>query len=47
MYILQAQRDFFGGHSYERTDRSGSYHARWTSAHHDIGEVKERNAGNL
>jgi len=29
--ILQAQRDFFGAHSYQRTDRDGSenFHTRW------------------
>jgi 6-phosphogluconate dehydrogenase len=27
--LLQAQRDYFGAHTYERTDREGSFHARW------------------
>jgi len=29
--IIQAQRDFFGAHSYQRTDRDGSenFHTRW------------------
>ena len=45
--LLQAQRDYFGGHSFERIDQSGVFHAKWTSAHHDIGNVEERNAGNL
>ena len=27
--LLQAQRDYFGAHTYERTDREGSFHAQW------------------
>ncbi len=27
--LLQAQRDFFGAHTFERTDRQGSFHADW------------------
>ncbi|AMB99683.1 phosphogluconate dehydrogenase (NADP(+)-dependent, decarboxylating) [Aerococcus urinaehominis] len=27
--IIQAQRDYFGAHTYERTDRPGSYHFLW------------------
>lgn len=45
--LTQAQRDYFGGHSYERIDRPGNFHAIWTDAHKDIGNVNERNAGNL
>uniref|UniRef100_A0A6U4GAQ4 phosphogluconate dehydrogenase (NADP(+)-dependent, decarboxylating) n=1 Tax=Phaeomonas parva TaxID=124430 RepID=A0A6U4GAQ4_9STRA len=45
--LTQAQRDFFGGHSYERTDRPGNFHCAWTDAHKDIGSIEERNAGNL
>ncbi|ETV78219.1 6-phosphogluconate dehydrogenase (decarboxylating) [Aphanomyces astaci] len=45
--LTQAQRDFFGGHSYERTDREGNFHCEWTNAHHSIGNVAERNRGNL
>ncbi|MFD0669321.1 NADP-dependent phosphogluconate dehydrogenase [Ramlibacter sp. MAHUQ-53] len=28
--LLQAQRDYFGAHTYERTDRPGRFHTRWT-----------------
>ena len=28
--LIQAQRDFFGAHTYERTDRTGSFHTRWS-----------------
>jgi 6-phosphogluconate dehydrogenase len=27
--LLQAQRDYFGAHTYERTDREGSFHTDW------------------
>ncbi|POM23868.1 6-phosphogluconate dehydrogenase, NADP(+)-dependent, decarboxylating [Actinomadura rubteroloni] len=27
--LTQAQRDFFGAHTYRRTDRDGSYHTLW------------------
>lgn len=28
--LLQAQRDYFGAHTYERTDREGKFHTVWT-----------------
>ncbi|MEQ8818692.1 MAG: NADP-dependent phosphogluconate dehydrogenase [Sumerlaeia bacterium] len=30
-YIIQAQRDFFGAHTFERLDKPGSFHENWTS----------------
>jgi len=27
--LLQAQRDFFGAHTYQRIDRAGSFHTEW------------------
>lgn len=27
--LLQAQRDYFGAHTYERTDKEGVYHTQW------------------
>jgi 6-phosphogluconate dehydrogenase len=27
--LTQAQRDFFGAHTYERTDREGVFHTEW------------------
>jgi 6-phosphogluconate dehydrogenase len=27
--LLQAQRDYFGAHTYERTDKSGNFHTDW------------------
>jgi 6-phosphogluconate dehydrogenase len=29
MNLLQAQRDYFGAHTYERIDREGIYHTNW------------------
>ena len=28
--LIQAQRDFFGAHTYERTDKEGSFHTNWS-----------------
>ena len=28
--VLQAQRDYFGAHTYERVDKEGSFHTEWT-----------------
>jgi 6-phosphogluconate dehydrogenase len=28
--LLQAQRDYFGAHTYERVDREGKFHTQWT-----------------
>ena len=27
--LIQAQRDFFGAHTYERTDKPGAVHTEW------------------
>jgi len=29
--LTQGQRDFFGAHTFRRTDRDGVFHADWTS----------------
>jgi 6-phosphogluconate dehydrogenase len=29
--LIQAQRDFFGAHTYKRTDRGGVFHTQWAS----------------
>jgi 6-phosphogluconate dehydrogenase len=29
--LTQAQRDYFGAHTYERTDKSGVFHTEWTA----------------
>jgi 6-phosphogluconate dehydrogenase len=43
--LTQAQRDFFGGHTYERIDKGGRFHTAWTDAHKDIGDANQRTAG--
>lgn len=30
--LTQAQRDYFGAHTYERTDKPGVFHTEWTAA---------------
>jgi 6-phosphogluconate dehydrogenase len=32
--LLQAQRDYFGAHTYERTDRKGTFHTEWNQKQH-------------
>jgi 6-phosphogluconate dehydrogenase len=27
--LIQAQRDYFGAHTYQRTDKAGSFHTEW------------------
>ena len=27
--LIQAQRDYFGAHTYERTDKPGVFHTEW------------------
>jgi 6-phosphogluconate dehydrogenase len=45
--LVQAQRDFFGGHTYERIDREGVFHCLWDDTHKDIGDLAGRTAGEL
>jgi 6-phosphogluconate dehydrogenase len=44
--LIQAQRDFFGGHTFERIDRpvGSNFHYLWTEGHKDIGNLGERKA---
>src|SRR5207237_3060297 len=32
--LLQAQRDFFGAHTYERVDKPGVFHTEWLQSDH-------------
>ncbi|PYL63525.1 MAG: hypothetical protein DMF25_10375 [Verrucomicrobia bacterium] len=32
--LLQAQRDFFGAHTYERVDKPGVFHTEWIKSDH-------------
>ena len=43
--LTQAQRDFFGGHTFEHISKEGHFHAMWTDAHKNIGDVASRIAG--
>jgi 6-phosphogluconate dehydrogenase len=45
--LIQSQRDFFGGHTYERIDREGIFHCLWDDTHKDIGDLTGRTAGEL
>jgi 6-phosphogluconate dehydrogenase len=45
--LVQAQRDFFGGHTYQRTDRDGTFHCLWDETHKDIGDLAGRTAGEV
>ncbi|CAM9291881.1 unnamed protein product [Chrysoparadoxa australica] len=45
--LVQAQRDFFGGHTYERVDKEGTFHCLWDDSHKDIGDLSGRIAGEL
>jgi 6-phosphogluconate dehydrogenase len=29
--LIQAQRDYFGAHTYHRTDRDGVFHTQWST----------------
>jgi len=45
--LVQAQRDFFGGHTYQRDDREGTFHTLWDDSHKDIGDLAGRTAGEV
>lgn len=32
--LIQAQRDFFGAHTYKRNDREGVFHTEWNQTIH-------------
>ncbi len=36
--LLQAQRDFFGAHTYERVDKPGVFHTEWLESDHQSTE---------
>jgi 6-phosphogluconate dehydrogenase len=35
--LLQAQRDYFGAHTYERTDKPGTFHTEWLELRRPVG----------
>jgi len=45
--LIQSQRDFFGGHTYERKDKPGVFHTLWDDAHKDLGDLAGRTAGEV
>ena len=38
--LLQAQRDYFGAHTYERTDKAGTFHTEWLELRTPVGGAK-------
>ena len=34
--LIQAQRDYFGAHTYQRTDKPGTYHTQWSGDRTEI-----------
>ncbi len=45
--LVQAQRDYFGSHTYERTDEKGVFHTSWDAKSiHKVGEDGDRNDPN-
>ena len=34
--LIQAQRDFFGAHTYRRTDREGTFHTQWSTDRREV-----------
>lgn len=45
--LIQSQRDFFGGHTYERLDKPGVFHTLWDDSHKDLGDLDGRTAGEV
>ncbi len=36
--LLQAQRDYFGAHTYQRTDKPGTFHTEWLDLRKPVGK---------
>jgi len=34
--LIQAQRDFFGAHTYQRVDRPGTFHTLWSDDRREV-----------
>uniref|UniRef100_A0A7S0TBR0 6-phosphogluconate dehydrogenase, decarboxylating n=1 Tax=Pseudo-nitzschia delicatissima TaxID=44447 RepID=A0A7S0TBR0_9STRA len=45
--LIQSQRDFFGGHTYERTDKPGVFHTLWDDTHKSLDDLAGRTAGEV
>ena len=37
--LLQAQRDYFGAHTYQRVDKEGTFHTEWLQLRQDPGDA--------
>jgi len=37
--LLQAQRDYFGAHTYKRVDKDGTFHSEWLELRRPVSEV--------
>ena len=42
--LIQAQRDFFGAHTYQRVDKAGTFHTEWSAdrSERQVGEAFKR-----
>jgi 6-phosphogluconate dehydrogenase len=38
--LIQAQRDYFGAHTYQRVDREGVFHTTWHEGKGDVGKTQ-------
>ncbi|MBC8084769.1 MAG: hypothetical protein H7Z21_16340, partial [Hymenobacter sp.] len=43
--LIQAQRDYFGAHTYELIGHEGVFHTQWTPAHEDAANKKDEPVG--
>jgi 6-phosphogluconate dehydrogenase len=43
--LIQAQRDYFGAHTYELIGKTGVFHTQWTPAHEDAANKKDTHEG--
>ena len=39
--LIQAQRDYFGAHTYEIVGKEGVFHTQWTASHEDAANKKD------
>ncbi len=35
--LIQAQRDYFGAHTYQRVDKAGTFHTAWVDVYEKPG----------
>ena len=43
--LIQAQRDYFGAHTYELIGHEGVFHTQWTPEHEDAANKKNVETG--